>query len=83
MLELAKTMKNESEGQLSSRTQKLEWKQSRIKQTVLCESEFRFDDHVGTIPTLTNSSLFQVETVPFMMLRVSPEAFTCKIFSEK
>lgn len=59
MLELAKTMRNKSEGQLSGRTQKLEWKQGRIEQTVLYESEFRFDDHVGTIPTLTNSSIFQ------------------------
>lgn len=59
MLELAEAMKNEPEGQLSSRTQKLEWKQGRIKQTVLYESEFRFDDHVGKMPTLTNSSLFQ------------------------
>lgn len=59
MLELAKTMKNESEGQLSSRTQKLEWKQGRIKQTVLYESEFRFDDQESKMLTLTNSSLFQ------------------------
>ena len=59
MLELAKTMRNESEGQLSSRTQKLEWKQGRIKQTVLYESEFRFDDQESAMLTLTNSSLFQ------------------------
>lgn len=59
MLELAKTMRNESEGQLNSRTQKLEWKQGRIKQTVLYESEFRFDDQESKMLTLTNSSLFQ------------------------